>query len=385
MPISVARHSLMRQMNEIAVLTAVRQNGPISRRRIANILGLTKSTVTVAAQRLLNKNILMEVGSVSTGPGRPEVLLNINPAAGYIVGAEIDVGTYRILLFDLEARILREQVGAFEVDGPPSDALSTIARSVNLIRKELDRDRYWGFGLSVPGIVSPTGEVLYAPNIKWHHVPVRAFFVQLFGEPVFTMNEANAGAIGEYFFGGVQGSELLLYASLGMGIGGGIVVEGELLQGVSGAATEIGHMSIVPDGPLCRCGRRGCLETVASAQSLIARVENLGGDSFNANLDHILDAWANNDAKVIQAVDETMEYLEMGMINIANVFDPGSIVLGGPLATLGTYLRDRISTAVNQHVIGDGRHIAVQLSALGSHASAIGAGAMVLHTAVQSR
>ncbi|AEW05612.1 transcriptional regulator, MarR family [Sulfobacillus acidophilus DSM 10332] len=383
MPISVARHSLMRKMNEIAVLTVVRRHAPISRRRIAEITGLTKSTVTVAVQRLFSKNILMELGSVSTGPGRPEIMLGLNPQAGYILGAAIDVATYQILLFDLEAHILSQKTVSYDPNASPETVLEQIAKDAEAVRREIPHEHYWGFGVSIPGIISPTGDVVYAPNLKWSHVPVRAHLLARLGEPVYVVNDADAGAVAEYYFGEAQQSEILLYVSLGIGIGGGAVLGGNLLQGTTGAGTEIGHMVIVDNGPYCRCGRRGCFEAVASVRALVERAMRARDVWQWMSLDQILAGYAQNEPWAVQAVDETMHYLEQGMVNIANIFDPDTLILGGPLARLGEMLRARIAVRLHQDTIApERREIAVRLTSLGEFTSALGAGAMVLDTAV---
>ncbi|POB09404.1 ROK family transcriptional regulator [Sulfobacillus sp. hq2] len=386
MPISVARHSLMRQMNDIAVLTVVRQNGPTSRRRIAEILGLTKSTVTVATQRLLQKHILTEVGSVSAGPGHPERLLDINPTGGFIIGAAIDVGSYHVILFDLQARIIRQTIGYYDLSSPPEKVLESIGQDAAAFRQDIDQRRYLGFGISIPGIISTAGDVIYAPNIRWTNVPMRDFFVQLFGEPVFIVNDANAGAVGEYFFGEAQHSELLLYLSLGMGIGGGAVVEGNLMQGATGAGTEVGHMVIVENGPLCRCGRHGCFEAMASVRALTERAMRTADVRQWIELDHILTSFAAGEDWAVRAVEETLTYLKIGLANVANIYDPDMIILGGPLSHLGEFLRHEIDEAVNARGIAEGRRqIAVQTTSLGDLTSVFGAGAMVLHTAIETR
>lgn len=386
MPISVARHDLMRKMNEIAVLTVVRQHGPLSRRRIAEFTGLTKSTVTVAVQRLFTKNILMEIGTVNNGPGRPEVLLSLNPDAGYIIGAAIDVAAYHVLLFDLNAHILHQHIASYDPASSPHEVLGRIGRDVTRIKAMIADSQYWGFGLSIPSVISTSGDVIYAPNLKWSQVPVRQYFVDLIGDPVYVVNDADAGAVAEYFFGEGQKSELLLYLSLGIGIGGGAVVSGNLLQGTTGASAEVGHMVIAANGPLCRCGRRGCFEAVASVRALIERAMRARDVWQWISLDDILAAFASAEPWAVNAVDETMQYVAEGVTNVANVYDPDIIVLGGPLAGLGPYLEQYVQHHVDRHIIAaDHRHIAVRLTSLGQFASDLGAGAMVLNTAVGSR
>lgn len=386
MPIPVAHHSLMREMNEIAVMTVVRQHAPISRRQIAEITGLTKSTVTVAVQRLFAKNILMERGTVTAGPGRPEILLGLNPNAGFLLGAAVDVANYQVLLFDLQARILDQKVMGFDPQTPAHDVLDALVQDVVLMYQHIPRDQYWGFGVSIPGIISPTGLVINAPNLKWRHVPVRDYFLNRLEAPVFVVNDAASGAVAEYYFGNAQHSDLLLYLSLGMGIGGGALIAGKLFEGVSGAGTEVGHMVIDDNGPYCRCGRRGCFEAVASLRALTERAMRIRDIWHWIDLDAIVDAFNHEEDWARQALDETLRYLEQGVTNLANIFDPDTIILGGPLSQFGPYLSDRIGSRVNRDMMSaEHRAISVRLTSFNGFTSAFGAGAMALNTAVKVR
>ncbi len=383
MPIPVARHRLMREMNEMAVMTVVRQHGPISRRHIAEITGLTKSTVTVAVQRLFSKRILMERGAVITGPGRPEVLRVLQPDAGYLLGASIDVTGFQLLLFDVEAHVMDKHIGKFDAQMPAEEVLQTVVHAARRFRQQIAADKYWGFGVSIPGIIAPSGTVIQAPNLKWEDVEAGQYLQQQIPGPVYVVNDAAAGAIAEYYFGNALTSEFLLYLSLGMGIGGGVMMDGNLLMGVHGAGTEVGHMVIDDNGPFCRCGRQGCFEAVASLRALIERAMRARDDWGWVDLDQIIEAFSHNEPWAKQALDETLHYMQQGVINLTNIFDPDTIVLGGPLSRFGDYLRESVERQVNQEMmIASHRTIAVRLTRLHEFTSALGAGAMALNTAV---
>ncbi|PSR22189.1 MAG: MarR family transcriptional regulator [Sulfobacillus benefaciens] len=386
MPIPVARHSLMREMNEMAVMTVVRQHGPVSRRRIAEVTGLTKSTVTVAVQRLFSKDVLMELGSVTAGPGRPERLLGLNPDAGYLLGASIDVAGFQLLLFDLEARVLDQKRGVFDAKASPNEVLEALAQAARLLRQQISARKYWGFGVSIPGIIAPSGTVIHAPNLKWKEVEAGEYLRRQLPGPLYVVNDAAAGAIAEYYFGNALTSEFLLYLSLGMGIGGGVMMGGNLLVGIHGAGTEVGHMVIDDNGPYCRCGRQGCFEAVASLRALTERAMRTRDVRDWVGLDHIIEAFNQDEPWARQALEETLHYLQQGITNLANIFDPDTIVLGGPLSRFGEYLRAQIERRVNQDMMIAGhRSIAVRLTRFNEFTSAFGAGAMALNTAVTTR
>ncbi len=386
MPIPIARHRLMREMNEMAVMTVIRQHGPISRRHIAEITGLTKSTVTVAVQRLFSKHVLKELDSISTGPGRPERLLGLNSEAGYLLGSSIDATKCQVLLFDLQGKVLDHIAYDLKVGHAAQDTLKLVADAALVLLNKIPHEKYWGFGVSIPGIISAEGLVIHAPNLKWHDIAVGTFFNEWLPNPIYVVNDAQAGAIAEYYFGNALTSDLLLYLSLGMGIGGGVVMNGNLLIGAHGTGTEVGHMVISDNGPYCRCGRRGCFEAVASLRSLTERAMRAKDVVDWLKLDQIVSAFHNHEPWARQAVEETFYYLREGIVNLANIFDPDTIVLGGDLSRFGEDLRAQVEVPIESDIIiANNRNLTVRLTSLDDFTSALGAGAMALNTMVSAR
>lgn len=366
----------MREMNEIAILAVIRQHGQISRSQIVRLTGLTKSTVSVVTRHLIDQELVLEVPMPAAGRGRPESQLRIRPEGGLLIGAHIEVGTYRLVLLDLAAHILAEVDRSYDPQIPASELLEIVAKDALALQKGFPH-RFWGLGLSIPGLVS-RGEVLFAPNLNWHSLKAQGIVERIVGSRVFLVNDADAGAIGEYYFGRGKNSKLLVFLGVGTGIGSGVVIGGRLLRGAYGAFAEIGHSVLSYDGPPCRCGRRGCFEALASTRALAQRISERTGQSAPGLADILSEAHAGNPA-ILQALRVTAEYLAQGVINAVNIFDPDMLIVGGPMATFGAWILPTIQTRVRQDMlVGNRRPLTIGVTTFGQSSSAIGAAAMVL-------
>jgi predicted NBD/HSP70 family sugar kinase len=269
-------HALIRQINLSAILFHLRENAPISRAALAEITGLNKSTVSSLVGELIENQFVREVGLESGGVGRRAMLLRLNPAAGCIVSGEIGVDFISVIAADFAAEIIwRHQTRidpAMGQDVIVEQATALLWRATQ--EGQSSCHRLLGVAVGVPGLVDQsTGALLFAPNLGWKDVPVRTILQQTFDAPVFVDNEANLAALGEHFFGAAQGREEVLYISAGVGLGGGVVHDGQLYRGVTGVAGELGHITMEPDGELCNCGNRGCWETLVSQRALFRRVK----------------------------------------------------------------------------------------------------------------
>lgn len=364
-------HQLMRDMNEIAVLSAIIDGGMVSRRDIAESTRLTDSTVSHVTRSLLSQGLLEEVDVPQERRGRPERLLLLRPQAARLASLAIDVGRYELGLVDLAGRLDDHARFSFSADASPEAVLTEMEHRLgDLLAAQ--REPVWGLGVSVPGMVSDHGVLLNAPNLGWIDVPLADRFGEALDVPVMVANEADASALGEYYFGAGKGSALLLYLSLGIGIGCGIVMEGHLFSGVSGAAGEVGHTTLMPDGPPCSCGRRGCFETFASTRAL---TQSHPGKS----VEEIIELARRGEHWALQAVHNVADYVGQAVVNLVNVFDPDVVILGGPLAAAENYLLWPVERRVENEARSRGVHpVHVKVSTFGDNAPIIGSGAFVL-------
>ena len=240
----------IREINEIRVLKAVRENAPISRATLARMLGLSRAAMSGIVQRLMQLGLLVEIGkgqSTARG-GRKEILLALNAEAAVLLAADIDVGEVHLGLLDLEANFMREHTFQYAVDESPEQVLEELVRAFRRMLRSagVKRSSVLGLGLAIPGIIDYNRGVLseaYALK-HWPGFPIREYLEKKLQVPVFLENDVKALAIGEYHFGDGFNVENLVTLWIGEGIGAGIILEGQLIRGASSSAGEVGFNAV---------------------------------------------------------------------------------------------------------------------------------------------
>jgi glucokinase-like ROK family protein len=341
-------------MNLSAIMHHLRENPSTSRATLATMTGLNKTTVSSLVRELIERRFVHEVGYESGGTGRPAVLLELNPGAGCIASCEIGVDFISVVSADFAPEILwRHQ----EPINPDLGQRAIIDRALVLLRKAVDvgRDQcsvLFGLAVGVPGLVDQTtGTLLFAPNLKWENLPLGTILRERFDVPVFVGNEANMAALGEQYFGAAQGYDEVLYISAGVGLGGGLVRGGRLVEGVTGTAAEFGHMTMDPEGELCNCGNRGCWETQVSQRALFHHVrqaledgqssllqEMTHGDLDQLTVPIVTDAARSDDLVALKALNQVGHDLGVGIASLVNALNPELVVFGGILSVAGEFL-----------------------------------------------
>ena len=349
--------------------------GPIARARLTEISGLNKSTIGNLLTPLQAWGFVRETGTQSIGPGRPGALIDLNPDAGRIIGAEIGVDFISVVLADLKANVVWRR--KIDTNGAAKPGQPQVLVQAEMIVREAMQQatasgqRVLGIGLGVPGLIDhATGTLLFAPNLGWKDVPLRAMWSAAFGVPVIVENEANAAALGERMLGAGKQTDHFIYLSAGVGLGGGLVIDGKLVGGAGGFAGEIGHMTLVPDGPQCNCGNRGCWETLIGPTAIKERVQQaaalgqtpwllalpeVNGDVTAIRMRHILAAAEQGEVAVLHVLDEVGRYLGIGIASLVNALNPGLVVLGGVLSLAGPYILPRAQQEVNARALAASR------------------------------
>jgi glucokinase len=305
----------------------------------------------------------------------------------------IDLGGTKILsvALDREMRLLDQDQRPTEAE---SGLDSVIERMVASAAAVAGGKAIHGAGISTPGPVDLSrGIVTTPPNLPgWRDVPLAAHVGERLGAPAWLENDANAAALAEHRLGAGRGFSHLVLVTLGTGIGGGLILNGRLYHGASGAGGEIGHMQLVPGGPLCGCGRHGCLEALASGRALGARAQEIAGrepDGILARLARepgadldarlIEKAADRGDAAAEEAIVQAGRYLGAGLTNLVDVFNPEVIVIGGSLRKLGARYLDTAYEVVKREAFpqsyADVRFVEAKL---GDEAPAIGAALLAL-------
>jgi glucokinase-like ROK family protein len=307
------------------------------------------------------------VNTPTSEVGRPGINLELNPDAGYLIGLEIGVGFISLIVTDFTTRIVaRRYESTLDMEGPAAILERTLDLLRDAFRQYRQPDRpIFGIGVGVPGLVDTTsGLLLFAPNLGWENVALQEIIAREFPVPVRVANEANMAAFGESYFGDEQESRFLLYVSTGVGLGGGIVVDGQLLSGATGFAGEFGHMTVVPDGLPCNCGNVGCWETVATQQAVFRFVQAaakagrktaltgiVSGDWRRLTIPAVVGAAQQGDAVAREALKETGHWLGIGIANLVNVINPRHVILGGPLSQAHAFLLPVIRETAERHAL----------------------------------
>lgn len=274
---TIGDQQLLKRMNRSVLLRLLRAQPGLSRARLANESGLTKSTVSLLVRELLDEGWLSESGAaVADGLGRPSTPLQINVGVRALMGVEIAVETLRLVCVSLQGEVLHAEAQPLD-DGEPGRVCAQLARMAAAAHAHLDQRglRLSSIGVCVPGAVDDcTGVVRFAPNLGWRNVnllPALEKALAAAGLPGVTVqlqNDADAAALGEYEFAAGEGEDPLIFVSSDVGVGAGVVLNDRLFTGAQGMAGEIGHTILQLDGPLCSCGRRGCAEAFFGSRVL---------------------------------------------------------------------------------------------------------------------
>jgi glucokinase-like ROK family protein len=385
----------VRKVNTSLVLNALRLNAPISRAELANITNLNRSTISNIVNDLINDGLVSELNTMESKIGRPGIALSLRPDGGAVIGVEIGVGFLSIILTDFVATILWRDY----IEFPPTvSQIEIISKTEELIDQAISyakskRLPVLGIGLGVPGLVNvQKGELLFAPNLGWHDVPLRLILSQRFQLPIYVENEANLGALGEYYFGVGRNVDNFIFLNSGVGLGGGIIINGKLFKGGRGFAGEIGHIQRDPQGDMCGCGRQGCWETQVGPRAVLQRVRRLieadAGNTptklVNSDLDkltfnQVVDGAMQGDKICRSAMEKVGENLGAGIADLANIFNPQMVVIGGAFS----YGREIIIPILEQTVTRETlpavkEDLQVIVSEHGADACVLGAIAVVL-------
>jgi glucokinase-like ROK family protein len=394
--------TLVRDINLSSVLRYLQSRTPLSRAQIAAMTGLNKSTVSSLVEELIERGLVHEIGLNSTGAGRPSTLLELNPQAGIIIGTELGVDFYSVIMTDFVGQMIWR---CQQESDPTAGQVTALSQLLQLLDEaiEIGRDRgarLLGIGVSTPGTVNvESGMLAFAPNLQWRHVPMQQIVSEHTGLPVIVDNDANAAALGEHLFGVACHANNFIFIFAGVGIGGGLFLNGELYRGASGFAGEIGHTTLMVEqfqSP-CHCGNRGCWETYANQYSIIesvrARLEVHRSSLIPAlmaehhspiTLPIITEAAQAGDTEAVEALTEAGAAIGLGVANLINIFNPEMIVIGGPLSAAGQFLLPTIQERAKRRSLPDLQSQAsIVLSASGADASLIGAVALVVESILQ--
>ncbi|MGN9907712.1 ROK family transcriptional regulator [Phytohabitans sp. LJ34] len=379
------------------VLDLIRAARTISRVELATATGLTGATISEVVRELMGDGLVVEVGRGAPTGGKPRTMVQLNPLARYSVGVQLERNTCVIVVVDLAGRQVARTSFQGAALSPPEQALSLVASQVEalLATAAVDRDKVLGIGLVSYGPQDRRAGVLLTPQPTedWLDYPVARRLAESVGLPVVLDNDAAAAAIGEYWMGAVDPRSTYGCIYMATGIGGGVVVAGEVYRGSSSNSVEIGHISIDVHGEECPCGNVGCLENYAGPSALVRQAVatpglaqrlalDPAGADFLTEFARIAAAANTGDAEARGLVEQSARYLGAAAVTMTSLFDVDTIVLAGPsFAVAGSIYQSVIQQEVDRRMFARRAHrVRVVPSVNGSDAAAIGGAVLVLQS-----
>jgi predicted NBD/HSP70 family sugar kinase len=378
----------VRMTNLAVVLRYVRTHAPCSRADIAASTGLNKATVSSLVADLLERRLLRDTGLAENRIGRPAAMLTLQSRPYAAVGLEVAADHLAAVAVDLTGERLLTWRRAYPgLDGTPGRAEAAIAALAGRVVAKMtgQQRRVLGLTVAVPGLVDADGGVRFPAHLGRPDLDLHAALERGLRRPDYQVvvdNAANLAALAEFRAGAEADTPDLITLVGGTGVDAGIITEGRLLRGGRGFAGQVGHLQVDCDGPVCRCGRRGCLEAVAGLPELVRRaLPDTEADGpitdYAPELERIVALARAGDARVTELLAETGRRLGRGVSTLAELLDPGVVVLGGTFATLAPWLLPAVEAEVKSRAAAPGElGFRIAVSALPADAAATG-GAML--------
>ncbi len=395
------------------VVNHVRQAGSISRAEIVRITNLSATTVSSLVNQVLDSGFVYESQKGASSGGRPPVMLEFNYKHRHVIGVDLDSNHLRLVTMDLRGEVVANRSQSFDVDNDPDGTTQTIISLIHSMIGEvgLHANTVLGIGVAVPAPLE--GEKLdrLSPVImpKWRDFGFVGQLHTVFQVPIHLENDANAGALAVKWWGIGKDFSELAFIKLGIGVGCGLVIDNKVYRGGGGTAGEIGHTTINVDGPLCRCGNRGCLEGYVGVRAIIEQVNqrtltndstestrlptvlpiddslNSGDDSLNSDsIDTIVQKALQGDPICHQVMVETGNYLGIAVANLLNLFNPELVVLNGDIAAAGILLADAVQQSIKTHAISKAAQEArIVFTTFDTNNVAVGAATLAIQAAFQ--
>jgi predicted NBD/HSP70 family sugar kinase/biotin operon repressor len=371
----------LRELNRLRVIDALRQQGTASRTDIARHTGLSRTTVASLVGDLQARGLVVEQPLAEIrGRGRPPTLLRLDPSAGAVLGIHFDHRHLRVAVADLSSTVLAERWEDLDVDHAATSALDEAAELVHVVLGEagIERDLLVGAGAALSGPVARDGTVGSTAILPgWVGLNAVDELTERLGMPVQVDNDANLGALAEISFGAGRGLKDVLYVMASSGIGAGIVLGGQLHRGVTGLAGELGHVLVRPDGVVCRCGNRGCLETVASLDAVLELLRPANGSELGyRDLVALIEA---GDVGAGRAVADAGREIGRVLAGLCNTLSPAAVIVGGDLSVASDRLAFGIREALDRYALPTVvEALEVKAGILGDRAELLGALALVI-------
>lgn len=368
---SPGSNTSLRAANQRRVLAALRgvaaPEPALTQAELARRTGLAPATVSNIVRELAGSQMVQ----TEPGAGRRGTTVRISRAAGLVAGVDFGHSHLAVALADLTGTVLAEERLRLDPAHDHRDgldlALATLGR---LLSEHADGERVRRVGLGLPAPIRDGVVRSSAILPGWIGVDAQAVASATFGIPVHVENDANLGALAEHHAGVARGHDASVFVKISSGVGAGIVLDDQVFRGTGGTAGEIGHLTVDEQGPVCRCGSRGCLEAYASTEAVLAM---MAAQLPEASLDDIVAEAVAGNASALRTFEDAGLHLGWGLANIVNLLNPGLVVVGGDMARAGELLLASVRIGMRRHALDAVAATPVVASELGERASLVGA------------
>ncbi|MBS3787252.1 ROK family transcriptional regulator [Candidatus Bipolaricaulota bacterium] len=365
---------LMRDYNTRAVISLLYNGDPIPRKTISQITGLTPATISNITSKLISSDLIVEVGVGQSTGGRKPTLLDINDDFGHVAAVKIEARRVISGLYDLSTNKI--DGNTTEIDSEPD--LDTV---LEIIRQDLNSysktGEVLGVGIGVSGFISDSGTIIYTPILGWSDVPLADVLLTDSSIPVVVDNDVNAFTLAEGWLGAGKDYEDFLCVTVGEGVGAGLMIDGTLHRGAIGGAGEIGHITLDPNGPRCRCGENGCLEALASDYFLRNEIEKL--DFKPPTIENLSSLASEGNGQALEIFQRLGCNLGLGIKNLVNTLNPEAVLLGGERLSEADFFMPRLKKEVLNHSFPEeARKLKIVRANLGQEGWLIGAALLAI-------
>lgn len=389
--------------NQTVVLDTIRRTPDgLSRVEIAQRTGLSAQTISNVSRRLLDAGLIRDAGQTTRGVGKPRTTLQLVPSGGYSVGVHIDPAVVTCVVLDLSGRIVaHDKTVRTDRIVRPDQIVDGLSHSIEEIitTAGVNRDLILGVGIASPGPLDlERGLVLNPPLLEgWHHVALRDALAESTGLPVLLEKDVTAAAVAELWTSQGHQRDDFVFFYFGTGTGVGLALGHEVVRGSTNNAGDAGHFLVDPDGPICTCGRKGCLGAAIMPRTLVALALDRGLIAAPAGpLDMIAvdrcftllaDLVAAGDKGAVQIFDQMASRVAAALVTIVSLLDLDCVVLGGPYwARASQFLLQRLPVLINSSTALVTTHaVAVTGSKVGDDVAAVGAACLVLDNSLSPR
>ena len=369
--------TLIRELNRSAILAIIWQRGPIARVEIARSLELSPATVTVLTRDLVREGLVREVAQAPSTGGRPGILLAVVAEAAHALGVKISSHRLTAVQVSLDGVPIQLADRVFDASAPDA-----VERLIDVLARLADSSggpsRLLGIGLGVPGTVDPRRGIVESPILGWRALPLAARVQERLKVPVLVDNDVNTLAVSERMYGRGRAAEDSVTVTIGLGVGLGIIIGGELYRGALGGAGEFGHVRVVPDGPLCYCGGRGCLETLVADAALTAAGREVGILGQGDGVDRLRELADSGSPEAREIYARAGRILGRAVAGLVNVLSPQLVLVSGEGAQAWSHLEAAFEAALRADLFAPLAGVTVEMDPWDDAKWARGAAALVL-------